>query len=347
MVSGRPKKEGRGLKMAFEKVERNLRRLRRMMEFEGAPRRWRFRQEIEPHPITPTLPEEIKEATRRFVRAFFRARGFLPENPLAAKDELRKAIGEMEIIKQVLVPEDYEHIKTMLSEIEDFLGKHEIESAIAKMEALWTWMLTKVFPPPPYIASPFPLEMKGSWVQIPRGPESKTLELKQRHGSELRRLIEEAQAQNREVGVMLCQTEAGDLHLSRECWGRRETVTVADCHDGLSPLGSFHAHLSGTGIFSVPDLDLAIKKEQLSCLGYVKAGVPTLKCILPKRYYELPYETRTEIRYSLDQARQDIERAIQLYKTSPSHPEAIVLSKRAQVTLSTIERILGVDEVPL
>lgn len=324
--------------MAFEKVERNLRRLRRIMEFEGAPRRWRFRQEIEPHPITPTLPEEIKEATRRFVRAFFRARGFLPENPLAAKDELRKAIGEMEIIKQVLVPEDYEHIKIMLSEIEDFLGKYEIESAIAKMEALWTWMLTKVFPPPPYIASPFPLEV---------GPESQTLELKYQYGSELRRLIEEAQSQHQEVGVMLCQTPSGGFHLSRECWGRRETVTVADCHDGLSPLGSFHVHLSGTGVFSVPDLDLAIKKEQLSCLGYVKAGVPTIKCIMPKRYYELPYETRTEIRHSLDQARRDIERASELFKTSPTNPEAQILVRRAQTTLMKVEDVLGVYEVPL
>jgi len=191
------------------------------------------------------------------------------------------------------------------------------------------------------------VKTERSWVQIPPGPESPTLELKYRHGPELKRLIEEAQTQNREVGVMLCQTKAGDLHLSRACWGRRETVTVADCHDGLIPLGSFHVHLGGTDVFSVPDLELALEKEQLSCLGYVKAGAPMLKCINPKLYHTLPPETKMEIRYSLDQARQDTERAAQLYQSSPTNPEAIMLSKRAQTTLSRIEGMLGAYEVTL
>jgi hypothetical protein len=176
---------------------------------------------------------------------------------------------------------------------------------------------------------------------------SQTLELKSRFGSELRSMIEEAERQKREVGTMLCQTHAGDLHLSRACWGRRETVTVADCHDGLSPLGSFHVHLGGTDMFSVPDLELAIKKEQLSCLGYTRGTYPYLKCVIPKRFYELPYETRASIKRSLDQARQDIERANQLFRSSPSNPDAQVLSRRAQATLRNIESLLEAYEVPL
>jgi len=176
---------------------------------------------------------------------------------------------------------------------------------------------------------------------------SSTLELKNRFGTELRELISEAEGQKREIGAMLCRTAAGQPHLSRACYGRRETVTVADCHDGLSPLGSFHVHLGGTDVFSVPDLELAVKKEQLSCLGYTKGGHPYLKCVMPKRYYELPYETRTSIGRSLDQARQDIERANQLFRSSPSNPEALELSQRAQTTLRQVENLLGSQEVPL
>jgi hypothetical protein len=176
---------------------------------------------------------------------------------------------------------------------------------------------------------------------------SSTLELKNRFGPELKQMISEAESQKREIGAMLCQTAMGQLQLSRACWGRRETVTVADCHDSLTPLGSFHVHLGGVSVFSVPDLELAIKKEQLSCLGYVKAGAPMLKCINPKLYHTLPPETKMEIRYSLDQARQDTERAAQLYRSSPTNPEAIMLSKRAQTTLSRIEGMLGAYEVML
>jgi len=176
---------------------------------------------------------------------------------------------------------------------------------------------------------------------------SSTLELKNRFGPELRQMISEAEGQKREVGVMLCQTPARDLRLSRVCWGRRATVTVADCHDGLSPLGSFHVHLGGTSIFSPADLELAIKKEQLSCLGYSQAGVYTLKCIMPKHYYELPAETKVSIKQSLDQAKQDIERATYLYKLSPTNPEAQSLGQRAQATLRSIEQFLDVYEVQL
>jgi len=207
---------------------------------------------------------------------------------------------------------------------------------------------------------------KSSWVQIPPAMDmlniydkhpsytsmysmsmSSTLELKNRFGPELKQMISEAEGQKREVGAMLCQTAAGQPHLSRACYGRRETVTVADCHDGLSPLGSFHVHLGGTSIFSPADLELALRKEQLSCLGYTKTGRSYLKCIMPKRYYELPYETQASIKQSLDQARQDIERANQLFRASPSNPEAQSLSQRAQATLRNVESMLQAYEVPL
>jgi len=206
------------------------------------------------------------------------------------------------------------------------------------------------------VAGYFPQKFfETSRVQIPRETgmlyryniSASTEELKSRFGSELRGLISEAEHEKREVGVMLCKTPTGDLHLSRACWGRRGTVTVADCHDGLSPLGSFHVHLGGTSVFSPADLELAIRKEQLSCLGYAKAGGSTLKCIAPKRYYDYPYKTRAEIKRSLDQAGQDIDRAVQLYRFSPANPEAISLSQRAQATLRNVEQFLNAYEVTL
>jgi len=109
------------------------------------------------------LPEEILEATRRFLAAFFRARGLLPENPSASRDEIRKALTELEIIKPVLAPEDYQHMKNLLSLIEEELVKRKINWAISDMTRLWTFLLMKakewLIEPPPYIASPF---MKGS-----------------------------------------------------------------------------------------------------------------------------------------------------------------------------------------
>jgi len=207
------------------------------------------------------------------------------------------------------------------------------------------------------IAKYFPREFfEEARVQIPPGTDmlnimynitmAPTLELKSRHGPELKQMITEAEGQKREIGAMLCRSPSG-VHLSRTCYGRRETVTVADCHDGLSPLGSFHVHLGGTDVFSVPDLELAIRKEELSCLGYTKAGVPMLKCIRPKRYYELPSESKAWVKRSLDQAKQDIERATLLFRSAPSQPEAIALSQRAKATLSNIEQLLGSYEVEL
>jgi len=176
---------------------------------------------------------------------------------------------------------------------------------------------------------------------------SSTLDLKNQFGPELKQMISEAETEKREIGAMLCRTAAGQPHLSRACYGRRETVTVADCHDGLSPLGSFHVHLSGTSSFSVPDLKLAIKKEELSCLGYTKNGAPMLRCILPKLYYDYPASQQVEINKMLSQAESYIERAKQVSQTSPHSSEARELSQRALQILSSVEGLLGVNEVPL
>jgi len=230
------------------------------------------------------------------------------------------------ILDWVLIPEN-------LDEVWKLVDHYEAEDIARKSQT--TKLLEKI---PKVYYSP------TSMYNISVSP---TMELKSQFGHELREMISEAESQKREIGAMLCQTVAGQPHLSRACYGRRETVTVTDCHDGLSPLGSFHVHLGGTDVFSVPDLELAIKKEQLSCLGYTKGEHPYLKCVMPKRYYELPYETRTSIGRSLDQARQDIERANQLFRSSPSNPEARELSQRAQTTLRQVESLLGSQEVPL
>jgi len=445
--------------LALRKVHRNLDLLRSLV----FPLGRRF--------YTQISEEQILEATKRFMVAFARARGLLPRDPLASREEIRKATKEMEIIKQVLTPEDYQHVMALLSEIEAFLGKHEIESAIAKMEALWTWMLTKAFPPPPYIASPFPVEMKGSsytqiklipervgecykdayhfllregegllvhgevtspadtrvikhaWVeldgyvwepqtkqyfrkpdfydvfkpkvqakytpleaaklavktrhygpweetrsrvQIPPGTDmlyryamppriegkysnsvSSTLELKSRFGAEIKEMITEAESQKREVGAMLCRTATGQPHLSRACYGRRETVTVADCHDGLSPQGSFHVHLGGTDVFSVPDLKTGIRREKLSCIGYIKSRSVKLKCLTPSKYYQYPMTQRAEIDRMLAEAESDIQEATRLFKLSPSNREAIMLSQRAQEKLLQVEKLLDSYETEL
>jgi len=174
-----------------------------------------------------------------------------------------------------------------------------------------------------------------------------TLELKSRHGPELKQMISEAEGQKREIGVMLCRNPAGDIHLSRACWGLRGKVEVHDCKDHLSPLGSFHTHLSGVANFSVPDLKLAVRKEELSCLGYSKGGQPYLKCILPKRYYDYPSSQRAEINRMLSEAESYIERASQLFRTSPHSTEARMLSERAIQWLSAVEKMLDVSEVQL
>jgi len=213
------------------------------------------------------------------------------------------------------------------------------------------------------VAGYFPREFfESSRIQVPAGPpsimvealfraassiESLTSGLRSKFGHELKEMISEAEREKREAGVMLCCSPSGELHLSRACWGQRETVTVANCHDGLSPLGSFHVHTGGIGVFSVPDLELAIRKEQLSCLGYMKAGIPTLKCIMPKRYHELPAETKAWVKQSLDQAKQDIETATRLFRESATSSEAIALNQRAKETLTNIEQLLGAYAVTL
>jgi len=180
----------------------------------------------------------------------------------------------------------------------------------------------------------------------PVSPEATTLELRTRHGSELKRLIEEAERQGREVGVMLCQAPTSEIHLSQESWGKRSTVTVVDCRDHTFPLGSFHVHLRGADVFSVPDLELGIQREKLSCVGYMKAGVPTLKCVTPQKYYEYPLSERQNIRGMLSAARADIERATRKPLTL-ANEQAAPPGERARVSLSGVEEKLGVYEVRL
>jgi len=185
-------------------------------------------------------------------------------------------------------------------------------------------------------------ETMGSSLEL----EAETSRLKNQYGSDLKWLIEEAERQGREVGVMLCQGPAGEIHISRECWGKRGSVTVTDCHDSLAPIGSFHVHLRGADILSVPDLELAIRKEKLSCVGYMKDGVPTLKCVTPQKYYEYPLSDRLNIRQTLSQARVDIERATGRPLTLMNE-QAATPGERAKAALSSVERKLGVYEVPL
>jgi len=260
-----------------------------------------------------------------------------------AEDDLDMVLHS---VPPVLSQAEYESVKREIENIRSLMqaGK-SIDDTVAEFDGkVWGLVWAKYgIQIPPEIRER-KLEDDRSMYNI---SVSSTEELKSHFGSELRQMISEAESQKREVGAMLCRTAAGQPHLSRACYGRRETVTVADCHNGLSPLGSFHVHLGGTDVFSVPDLELAIKKEQLSCLGYAKTGQSYLKCINPRLYQQLHYKTKIEIKQSLDQARQDIERANQLFRTSPSNPEARLLSQRAQATLRNIEAHLEAYEVPL
>lgn len=178
-------------------------------------------------------------------------------------------------------------------------------------------------------------------------PAETTLELKQRHGPELKRLIEEAERQGHEVGVMLCQSPTGELHLSHPSWGQRSTVTVRDC-GGRHTAGSFHVHLRGVDVFSPPDLDVAIQKEQLSCVGYMKDGVPMMKCITPQKFYEYPLTERMNIRSQLSQARIDLDRLNRMIRLSPyTSLCSIPPDQRARSALTGVAQRLGAYEVTL
>lgn len=179
---------------------------------------------------------------------------------------------------------------------------------------------------------------RGSWVQIPP-PEPE--DLKSRFGNELRSMILEGEREGREVGAMICFSPSGELHLSRTCWGVKGRVEVVDCHDHLRPYGSYHIHLHGSEVFSPQDLEQAIEREQLSCIGYLKAGAPTLKCIAPRKYYEYPIETKTSIRTALKEAAQDIA------QLSRGSPEARKLSREVQKKLHDIEQFLSASEIQL
>jgi hypothetical protein len=147
-----------------------------------------------------------------------------------------------------------------------------------------------------------------------------------------------------DILVHNCQSPSGELHLSRVCWGVKGKVHVSDCHDHLKPYGSFHVHLYGGGVFSPTDLEQAIDREQLSCIGYVKAEGPMLKSITPHKYYEYPPETRTKIRMTLNEATQGLD---QLKGSDPNSPSARKLALEVQNKIRSVEQLLGVYEIQL
>jgi len=294
--------------------------------------------------------ERMKEAARRFLVPFIRARGYLPQNLSAAKDEIRMALQEWESSKEYIPRETYDYVRTILIDIHNLLERQQVAEAVSKMEAIWAFMMTKAFGPPeklPYIASPFPQGfpqemkgsiLKGSRVQIPTG----SLELKNRFGNEFRNMILEAERGGKgedEVGAMICQSPSGEFHLGRVCWGTKGEVHVTDCHD-LKPYGSFHVHLHGSDVFSPQDLEQAIDREQISCIGYMEAGIPTLKCVTPRKYYDYTPEAKIEIHRALDKAAEDI-RSI---RRNPNSPEARRLAEGVRKKLYDIERLLDVYE---
>jgi len=171
------------------------------------------------------------------------------------------------------------------------------------------------------------------------------LELRNRYGRELRQMIEEASEQGREVGLMLCQDSSGQIHLGQPCWGQRSTVTVRDCH-GMIPVGSFHVHLRGVDVFSPPDFDIAIRKEDLSCVGYVKDGRPMMKCITPQKFYEYPLTERLNIRGALGEARVELDR---LKAARPSYSSlcSIPPGEIARLALTGVAQKLGALEIAL
>ncbi|MFB0523164.1 MAG: hypothetical protein ACETV1_05315 [Candidatus Bathyarchaeia archaeon] len=173
------------------------------------------------------------------------------------------------------------------------------------------------------------------------------LELQQRYGLQLKRLVEEAERQKREVGVMICQSPDGVLHLSHPCWGERSTVTVRDCK-GMIPAGSFHVHLRGVDVFSPPDLNEAILRERISCVGYMKDGVPMMTCITPRRFYEYPLLERLNMRGMLSSARVDLERLNRMVHTAPfTSLCSVPPDERARSVLTSIAQRLGAYEVAL
>jgi len=322
------------------KVQRNVDALRRQVFRETK----RFYGDVS--------DEHMTDAARRFLVPFIRARGYLPQNPLASRDEIDKALREWESSREYISKETYEYIRATLIEIDDLLGKQQVAAAITKMQAIWDFMMRKAYPPPPsppYVVSPFPegfpSEIKGSAlessrVQIPPGPQ----ELRSRFGSEFRNMILEGEREGKEVGAMICQAPSGELHLSRVCWGVKGKVHVTDCHDHLKPYGSFHVHLYGGGVFSPTDLEQAIEREQISCIGYVKAGGPMLKSITPHKYYEYPPEARTKIRMTLNEATKGLD---QLKGSDPNSPSARKLAFEVQNKIRSVEQLLGVYEIQL
>jgi len=319
----------------LDKVQHNIDALRRQI----------FR--VETKSYRQEIPSEVKESIKRFWTHFLSARGYLP-SPVGypvpavvpvdvpkALAELQGALSELAYQKGYMSPQDYEYIKTHLEWSIDFLNKGAMHRAIAEMNELFSFLIEKAAQEKTYYQFPSEMQvsvLESSRVQIPAFP----YELKNQFGNELKSMILEGEREGREVGAMLCRTSTGNLHLSRTCWGRRGAVMVSDCHDGLSPLGSFHVHLKGSDVFSPQDLEQAIEKEQLSCIGYMKAGVPMLKCVLPHKYYEYTPSTQAEIRGKVKELGNEVIGSIDS-----------TLAREVQKELRNIEQLLSAYEIPL
>lgn len=124
---------------------------------------------------------------------------------------------------------------------------------------------------------------------------AKMLEIKTKYGPELRKMIEEADTHDREIGAAICTGPNGELHLSRSCWGSENRVVIKDCV-GYHPFGSFHTHLGGESgeYFSTVDLRTL---EKIMCLGNYRNGVYMLKCVARP----VDIETREKISLVLSQ----------------------------------------------
>jgi len=320
-----------------EKVMHNVDALRRQVfrvETGGS-----YRQEIS---------SEVKESIKRFWSYFLRARGYLAApagylvppvvavNVPKAIAELQGALSELEYQKGYMSPQDYENIKTHLEWSIDFLNKGLVSRAINEMNELFSFLIEKAAQEEMFQLPP---EIEGSHTEVYNGRS-----MKDAFGSDLRSMILEGEREGREVGAMLCQSPSGELHLSRVCWGAKGRVEVADCHDHLKPYGSFHVHLRGSEVFSPQDLEQAIDREELSCIGYMKAGVPMLKCVVPRKYYEHTPETKTGIRMALNKTAKEL---VQLSHSDPHTPEARMLSGEVQKKLREVEQLLGVHEIQL
>ncbi len=197
--------------------------------------------------------------------------------------------------------------------------------------------------------------LRGGHVELIEEPEAleasnvveMTLNLKERHGQELAQMIKEAEANKTEVGAMLCQDVNGNVAVSRTCWGQRSRVEVHDCVQHKRPLGSFHVHLGGVSTFSPQDLKVATRREELSCLGFMKDGQPMLVCIVPRQVYRAAGPVKYEVERLIDEADNLVVKGEMLHRFEPENPKVRLFFNQAQQDLQQATQLLGAFETPL